>query len=145
VVLLHVLEGGIPSPLYAHYHPTPSPEQLREEEAEARRRLAALVPARGRRVPHSLHLVRGAPADEICRAAEAEGASLIVIASHGRSGLRRYLIGSVAERVARHASCSVLLLRGAGRRAARGKPGVVSRRRPSARRASTRSRRRTRP
>lgn len=35
----------------------------------------------------------------------------VVISSHGRSGLRRFLLGSVAERVARHAHCPVLLVR----------------------------------
>lgn len=39
------------------------------------------------------------------------GADLIVIGSHGEKGLRRFLIGSVAEFVARHAPCSVLIVR----------------------------------
>ncbi len=40
------------------------------------------------------------------------GADLILLGSHGRSGLRRFLLGSVAESVARHASCSVEIVRG---------------------------------
>lgn len=40
------------------------------------------------------------------------GADLIVISSHGRTGFRRYLIGSVAERVVRLAKMSVLVLKG---------------------------------
>ncbi|MCA9612651.1 MAG: universal stress protein [Sandaracinus sp.] len=43
--------------------------------------------------------------------AERENVDLIVIATHGRSGLSRMLIGSVAEKVVRHASCPVLTLR----------------------------------
>ncbi len=39
------------------------------------------------------------------------GADLVVISSHGRTGLRRLLIGSVAETVVRHAPCPVLVLR----------------------------------
>ena len=38
-------------------------------------------------------------------------ADLIVVGSHGRRGLRRFLLGSVAESVARHAPCSVLIVR----------------------------------
>ena len=41
------------------------------------------------------------------------GADLIVLGSHGRSGLTRMLLGSVSENVSRHASCSVLIVRGA--------------------------------
>lgn len=47
----------------------------------------------------------------ICRYAETIGADLIVISTHGRTGLRHLLIGSVAERVVRHASVPVLTLR----------------------------------
>jgi len=47
--------------------------------------------------------------------AETVGADLIVISSHGRTGLRRLLIGSVAERVIRFAHCPVLVLRSAPR------------------------------
>lgn len=43
--------------------------------------------------------------------AEKEGVDMIVIATHGRTGLRRMVIGSVAERVVRHAACPVLSLR----------------------------------
>lgn len=39
------------------------------------------------------------------------GAGLIVLGSHGRTGLQRMLLGSVAEAVARHAACSVLIAR----------------------------------
>jgi nucleotide-binding universal stress UspA family protein len=50
----------------------------------------------------------GAPADEILRVAEAERASVIVMGTHGRSGVARVLMGSVAERVVRGAPCPVL-------------------------------------
>lgn len=42
-------------------------------------------------------------------------ADLIVLGSHGRRGLKRFLLGSVAESVARHAQCSVLIARAEGR------------------------------
>jgi nucleotide-binding universal stress UspA family protein len=50
-------------------------------------------------------------ADALCHYAEKENVDLIVIATHGRTGLSRMLIGSVAERVVRHAPCPVLTLR----------------------------------
>ncbi|MCC6877846.1 MAG: universal stress protein [Sandaracinaceae bacterium] len=51
------------------------------------------------------------PAHAICAYAKKIGADLIVIATHGRTGLKHLLIGSVAERVVRHAPCPVLSLR----------------------------------
>lgn len=53
----------------------------------------------------------GAAADEILCEAEAIGADLIVLGTHGRTGLRRLLAGSVAEAVLRRARCSVLAMR----------------------------------
>ena len=47
----------------------------------------------------------------ICREAESVGADLIVVGSHGRTGLSHVLLGSVAERVVRHARCPVLVVR----------------------------------
>jgi nucleotide-binding universal stress UspA family protein len=56
-------------------------------------------------------VVLGTPAHEIADFAQKEHAELIVIPSHGRTGLARMLIGSVAERVVRLAHCPVLVLR----------------------------------
>ncbi len=59
------------------------------------------------------HVTTGVPAEEIVSVAEALGVDLIVIPSHGRTGLSRLLLGSVADRVARTATCPVLLVRSA--------------------------------
>jgi nucleotide-binding universal stress UspA family protein len=53
----------------------------------------------------------GDPGHEITKIAEREKTELIVLPSHGRTGLKRMLIGSVAERVVRLAHCPVLVLR----------------------------------
>ena len=53
----------------------------------------------------------GNPAHEITRYADENNAGLIVISSHGRTGLSRVLLGSVAEQVVRLAHCPVLVLR----------------------------------
>jgi universal stress protein A len=53
----------------------------------------------------------GIPADEILRNAEDAGCDLIVMASHGRTGLSRLLMGSVTEAVMRRARCPVLIVK----------------------------------
>ena len=58
----------------------------------------------------------GAPFLEIIRAAQSEGADLIVMGTHGRSGLAHVLLGSVAERVVQKAGCAVLTVRHPDRR-----------------------------
>ena len=53
----------------------------------------------------------GAPAESIIEAVDAAGIDLIVMSSHGRSGLGRLVMGSVAEQVPRGTTASILLLR----------------------------------
>jgi len=60
-------------------------------------------------MPIDIHF--GSPGPIICEYAERMEADLIIIGSHGRTGLRRMLMGSVAETVVRHAACSVIVVR----------------------------------
>lgn len=53
----------------------------------------------------------GNPALEVARFAEATEADMVVVASHGRTGLARVAIGSVAERIVRHCQCPVLVIK----------------------------------
>jgi nucleotide-binding universal stress UspA family protein len=53
----------------------------------------------------------GNPRTEIVEQAEDWNADLIIIGSHGRTGVQRWLLGSVAEHVVRHAPCSVEVVR----------------------------------
>jgi len=55
----------------------------------------------------------GQPAAEIVEAAKQWPAGLIVVGSHGRTGITRALLGSVAEGIVRHAPCPVLVIRAA--------------------------------
>lgn len=55
--------------------------------------------------------VIGDPASVILETAERERVDLIVVGSHGRTGLQRFLMGSVAARVVGHAPCSVLVIK----------------------------------
>jgi nucleotide-binding universal stress UspA family protein len=61
-------------------------------------------------VPVTTSAVAGYCPAAIYEAAEKEGADLIVISTHGRTGLRRALVGSVAEGTVRHAGCPVLVV-----------------------------------
>ncbi len=116
VLLCHVIETIIaPNPLYAYYYPTEllSPEVRERAERDATEALLERVPRDGplAQVSHRTLVVHGMPADEIIRAAEQQGADLIVIATHGHTGLKHLFMGSVAERVIRHVHCPVLVVR----------------------------------
>lgn len=50
-------------------------------------------------------------ADAICEEASKRGVDLVIVGSHGAKGMKRYLLGSVAEKVVRHAPCHVLVAR----------------------------------
>jgi nucleotide-binding universal stress UspA family protein len=57
----------------------------------------------------------GAAAAELVRCAAQEGADVLVLGTHGRTGLKHLVLGSVAERVLREAACPVLVVRDGGR------------------------------
>ena len=84
-------------------------KSLQKAAANELRALAdANVP---RNVPADLEVRIGRPAEEIVAAANESKSDLIVLSTRGLTGLDRYLIGSVAERVARLAPCPVFLMR----------------------------------
>lgn len=58
-----------------------------------------------------LHLLEGNPGDEIVKLAKKIKCDLIIMTTHGRSGLGRVLMGSVADQVINHAHCPVLVVR----------------------------------
>jgi nucleotide-binding universal stress UspA family protein len=62
-------------------------------------------------------IIEGSPKRVILDVAEAWDADLIVVGSHGRRGLDRFLLGSVSQAVALHASCSVEIVRAPRRKA----------------------------
>jgi nucleotide-binding universal stress UspA family protein len=116
VVLCHVVDAlNIPNPMYAHYYRSDdwSPEVQAEAESEARRALEALVPdeAKKNRDRVELAVGHGRPIDEVVRIAEEHDIELIIVGTQGHSAIAHLLLGSVAERIVRHAPCSVLLVR----------------------------------
>jgi nucleotide-binding universal stress UspA family protein len=60
------------------------------------------------------HAIPGDPADALIAVAETEHAGMIVVGDVGMSGRRRYLIGSVPDKISHHAPCNVLILRTSG-------------------------------
>ena len=85
----------------------PDPELLSREAEEQLKRLK--VPNDDVQIKRRLE--KGDPATEITRVAEEIGADLIVMGTHGRTGLTRLLMGSVAEQVVRKATCPVLTVK----------------------------------
>jgi nucleotide-binding universal stress UspA family protein len=72
--------------------------------------LKAVVP-RDPAVSYEHRLMAGDPAEAIVDLAVAEGVEMIVLATHGRTGLMRMLMGSVAEVIVRKAQCPVLTVK----------------------------------
>jgi len=94
-----------------------SPKTYEELEASARRgaqRELAKVVAKAQKAKARVKavLLEGVPYDRIARAARSKRADLIVMGTHGRSGLSKFFLGSVAERVIALAPCPVLTVRG---------------------------------
>lgn len=77
---------------------------------EVKKMLEAIVPP-DKSVRYEHRLAMGTAADDIVRVADEEGADLIVIGTHGRTGLMRVLMGSVAESVMRLATCPVMTVK----------------------------------
>jgi nucleotide-binding universal stress UspA family protein len=63
------------------------------------------------RMPVQVKVAVGKPAEEIVRVAREEKVDLIVMGTHGRTGVQHLLLGSVADEVARHAPCPVFTVR----------------------------------
>jgi len=65
----------------------------------------------GQGVKKMVAVTTGHPSTEICKYAAEHDCDLIIMATHGRTGLAHMLLGSTTEQVVRHAPCPVLTLR----------------------------------
>jgi nucleotide-binding universal stress UspA family protein len=97
--------GGLPS-----LHASPPQVVLQDHGEEALQHLRDLVPA-SFRGSWGVDVTTGDPAEAIVRTAQANHADLIVMSTHGRTGLPHVLLGSIAEKVVRLAPCPVLTIR----------------------------------
>ena len=112
LVLTHALAPiGPLDGVYAPYVDwTPLEEATREAAQKSLERLAAATRKRGVRA--TTVLTSGSAAAEIVQTARARRVNLIVMGTHGRTGLTRLVMGSVALRVMMTAPCPVMTLRG---------------------------------
>lgn len=109
LIVLHVMPASS-SPILSE--PSPDPLKPVESQPALANRFVWPDPADPRlAVEH--RVAEGDSADEIVRLAKDLSIDLIVMGSHGRTGLRRLLTGSVAEEVLRKANCPVLVVRNA--------------------------------
>lgn len=108
IELVHVIQppivaGGV------YGMPMPGPTMI-DGSLQAQKALAAVAESAGGPTVEA-HVLEGPPAWELADFSIQSKADLIVIGSHGTSGIRRFLLGSVSEKVVRSAPCPVLVLR----------------------------------
>jgi nucleotide-binding universal stress UspA family protein len=105
LIVLHVVELPQDAPGDAMIHPPPGgPREAIADQLHT-------LQAPDARAPIERRLASGDPTAEILRAAQESQCDLIVMGTHGRTGLERLLLGSVAEKVLRDAACSVLVVK----------------------------------
>ncbi|MFO0906213.1 MAG: universal stress protein [Pirellulales bacterium] len=107
ILLLHVAE---PRPAYTVagvYASLPAGGNEFSAENEQLQKVTLPDPA----VPLERRFAVGSPAEAIVQIAREEQADMIVLGTHGRTGLARLLLGSIAEAVLRHAECPVLTVK----------------------------------
>ena len=113
IICVHVIEPVVPTVGYSGVtEPLPMADISDQLETSATRELPKIAQheeCAGLSVEEVI--VHGDAASEIVRVARERKVDLIVIASHGRTGLGRILFGSTAEQVVRHAPCPVLVVK----------------------------------
>jgi nucleotide-binding universal stress UspA family protein len=85
-------------------------DKLRESAQEEATKQVEKFPE-SKEVKISIEVREGVPYEEILKYQAEKGSDLIVIASHGRSGIAKYFMGSVASKVLKGAKCEVLLVK----------------------------------
>ena len=89
------------------------PDLHQQQMEGAKRDLSRFVAEHaGAGAAHEIEVLSGFPADEVDRIARESGADLIVMGTHGRTGLRHLIMGSVAESVIKKTSIPVLCVKG---------------------------------
>lgn len=114
LVLVHVLAPVAPMMSDGYISPKMYEELQASTRAQGNKELATLVAKAEKAGVRARPLLReGIAHDQIVRAARARRADLIVIGTHGRTGLAKLFLGSVAGRVVASARCPVMTVRGA--------------------------------
>ena len=104
--VISVAPALIEAPHTAEYtDPTHDPNRAAQDLEEAKELLSAAG------VKADTILATGNPAAEIITAAEKRGTELIVVGVRGQHAFERFVVGSISERIVRHAPCDVLVVR----------------------------------
>jgi len=113
LLLAHVVSPIVPVPGDAYISPKMYDELAGSLRASAMKQLEKLAAqVKKARVKSREFILEGSPAEEIVRFARGHRVDLIVMGTHGRAGLAKLFVGSVADRVVASASCPVLTVRG---------------------------------
>ena len=113
LLILHVLAPVVPIVGEGYISPAAYEQMSTAARAWAQKRLdRAVAKAKTARVRARGMLRDGVAHEQIARVAKARHAKLIVMGTHGRTGVARFFLGSVAARVAATAPCPVLTVRG---------------------------------
>ena len=113
LLLVHVVSPVVPVPGDAYISPKMYDDLTESARGFAQKQLDKLVAqVKKARVKSRAFVLEGAPAEEIVRFARGRRVDLIVMGTHGRAGLAKLFVGSVADRVVAAASCPVLTVRG---------------------------------
>jgi nucleotide-binding universal stress UspA family protein len=113
LLLVHVLAPPVPIAGEGYVSPKVYQDLEASSRAYGQKRLSALqAKARKSGVKAVTLLLDGVAHERIARAAKSKKADLIIIGTHGRTGLAKFFLGSVASRVVAAAPCPVLTVRG---------------------------------
>ena len=113
LILVHVMSPVVPLAGDGYVSPRVYEDLQKAARAQGQKGLDALLAkAKKARVRATGLLLEGTAWEQIVRAARSKRADMIVMGTHGRSGLARFFLGSVAERVIGTAPCPVLTVRG---------------------------------
>lgn len=116
LVLLHVVEPVV-YPADLGFPPMTLQTTAVDFQDAARMRLESLVEEElPEGIPLETRIKVGRPYQEICDSAAKDRIDLLLVSTHGYTGLKHVLLGSTAERVVRHAPCPVLVVRRRGSR-----------------------------
>jgi nucleotide-binding universal stress UspA family protein len=105
LTLIHVIELPV---AYRGQIPIDLADQL---DGQARKKLVEWASEAGNRVPVAQVVRTGSAGAQVLHVIDEEPCDLVVVGSHGRTGIKRALLGSVAEKIVRHAGCPVLVAR----------------------------------
>ena len=113
LVLVHVLAPVIPVAGEGYVSPSVYEQMTESARGWARKQMDRLLAkAKAGRVRARGLVLEGVAHEQIVRAARQQRAAIIIIGTHGRTGVARFFLGSVAARVAATAPCPVLTVRG---------------------------------